>query len=43
MRPPSDALREKLAALPDSLAVYPGHGDPTTIGHEKKHNFFMRF
>ncbi len=33
----------KLAALPDSLAVYPGHGDPTTIGHEKKHNFFLQF
>ena len=35
------ALR-KLAALPESLAVYPGHGDPTTIGHEKRHNFFLR-
>lgn len=34
---------KKLAALPDFLAVYPGHGDPTTIGYEKKHNFFMRF
>ena len=34
---------KKLADLPDTLAVYPGHGDPTTIGHEKKHNFFMRF
>ena len=32
----------KLAALPDRLAVYPGHGDPTTIGHEKRHNYFMR-
>ncbi len=31
----------KLAALPDELAVYPGHGEPTTIGHEKKHNYFL--
>jgi hydroxyacylglutathione hydrolase len=33
----------KLAALAESLPVYPGHGDPTTIGHEKKHNFFLQF
>ena len=36
-----DALNEsilKLGYLPDSLAVYPGHGPATTIGHEKKRN-----
>ncbi len=33
----------KLAALPDGLVVYPGHGEPTTLGHEKRHNYFMRF
>ncbi len=33
----------KLATLPDDWTVYPGHGDPTTIGHEKKHNYFMQF
>jgi hydroxyacylglutathione hydrolase len=32
----------KLAALPEDLAVYPGHGEPTTIGHEKRHNYFLR-
>ncbi|NLG35600.1 MAG: MBL fold metallo-hydrolase [Lentisphaerae bacterium] len=32
----------KLAALPDDLAVYPGHGEPSTIGHEKKTNWFLR-
>lgn len=37
------ASLRKLAALPDDLAVYPGHGDPTTIGHEKRHNYFMQF
>lgn len=30
----------KLSYLPDSLAVYPGHGPATTIGHEKKRNPF---
>ncbi len=33
----------KLATLPDDLTVYPGHGDATTIGHEKRHNYFMQF
>ena len=33
----------KLAALPENLAVYPGHGDPTTIGYEKRHNYFLQF
>ncbi len=32
----------KLAALPDDLAVYPGHGEPTTLGHEKRHNYFLQ-
>lgn len=33
---------QKLAALPDALAVYSGHGDPTTIGYEKRHNYFLQ-
>lgn len=28
--------------LSDDVAVYPGHGKPTTIGHEKKFNPFVR-
>ncbi|MGN0159145.1 MAG: MBL fold metallo-hydrolase [Brotaphodocola sp.] len=32
------SISEKLFALPDDTMVYPGHGDPTTIGHEKKYN-----
>jgi glyoxylase-like metal-dependent hydrolase (beta-lactamase superfamily II) len=36
------ASLKKLAALPDDTAVYPGHGDCTTIGEEKRTNFFLR-
>ena len=33
---------KKLAALPEDLAVYPGHGEPTTIGREKRDNYFLQ-
>ncbi len=33
----------KLAALPPETRVYPGHGPPTTIGEEKRTNYFMRY
>ena len=36
-----DNIREKLFVLPDHIAVYPGHGQPTSIGFEKKHNPFL--
>lgn len=32
-----DAIRTKLFTLPDDTAVYPGHGEDTTIGKEKPH------
>jgi hypothetical protein len=28
-------LREQLFILPDATLVFPGHGDPTTIGRER--------
>ena len=30
------SIRDRLFLLPDDVEVCPGHGDPTTIGHEKK-------
>jgi len=35
------SIREKLLVLPDETRVYPGHGDSTSIGHEKQFNPFL--
>jgi hydroxyacylglutathione hydrolase len=35
------SIRTKLLVLPDATIVYSGHGEPTTIGHEKKFNPFL--
>lgn len=35
------SIRETLWVLPDETVVYPGHGEETTIGWEKKHNPFL--
>jgi len=35
------SIKEKLFTLDDSYKVYPGHGDPTTIGFEKVNNPFI--
>jgi len=31
-------IRKKLFTLPENTIVYPGHGDPTTVGEEKRTN-----
>jgi hydroxyacylglutathione hydrolase len=35
------SIRDELFTLPDQTVVYPGHGEPTTIGYEKKSNPFL--
>ncbi|MGP1272895.1 MAG: MBL fold metallo-hydrolase [Phycisphaerales bacterium] len=35
------SIRTQLYTLADETAVLPGHGPPTTIGHEKRHNPFV--
>ena len=35
------SIKDKLFVLPDETRVYPGHGDSTTIGHEKEYNPFL--
>ena len=36
------SIRHQLYTLPDDTIVMPGHGDPTTIGEEKRYNPFVR-
>lgn len=36
------SIKEKLFVLPEETQVYPGHGDSTTIGHEKAYNPFCQ-
>ena len=38
----SHSLKERLMILPDETMVFPGHGNGTTIGDEKKYNPFCR-
>ena len=33
-----ESIKNKLFKLDDATTVYPGHGDKTTIGYEKKFN-----
>lgn len=35
------SIRSRLFALPDDARVYPGHGEPTTIGEERRTNPFL--
>lgn len=37
-----NSIREKLIVLPEEMAVYPGHGDATSIGTERESNPFLR-
>ena len=37
-----ESIRTRLYVLPEDTAVFSGHGNETTIGYEKKHNWFVR-
>lgn len=36
-----DSIHTKLFSLDDGVTVYPGHNQPTTIGHERRNNPFV--
>ena len=36
------SIKDKLFTLPDTTGAYPGHGEKTSIGYEKKYNMFFR-
>ena len=36
-----NSIRQKLFVLPEETIVYSGHGQPTSIGEEKKYNPFL--
>lgn len=36
------SIKDKLFILPDKTKVYPGHGEETTIGEEKRYNPFCQ-
>lgn len=38
MKEIEESIKGKLFKLSDDIIVYPGHGDKTTIGYEKKYN-----
>ena len=36
------SIREELLTLPDETRVFSGHGNPTTIGDERRRNPFLQ-
>lgn len=36
------SIKDKLLDLPDDTKVFPGHGESTSIGYEKKYNPFLQ-
>jgi hydroxyacylglutathione hydrolase len=38
-----NSIKSKILILPEDYTIYPGHGQSSTIRHEKKHNPFLIF
>jgi glyoxylase-like metal-dependent hydrolase (beta-lactamase superfamily II) len=38
-----ESIRSKLMLLEDQVKVYPGHGNPTTIGYERDNNIYINY
>lgn len=36
-----DMINQKIMTLDDDVAIYPGHGDSTTVGNERKSNPYL--
>ncbi len=36
-----DGIRKKILPLPDDIKVYPGHGEPTSVGIERRTNYYL--
>ncbi|MDP4151921.1 MAG: MBL fold metallo-hydrolase [Bacillota bacterium] len=36
------SVKEVIGSINEDLKVYPGHGDPTTLSHEKTHNPYFK-
>ncbi len=36
-----NSIRQNILTLPDDLTIYPGHGEETSVGFEKKHNPYL--
>jgi glyoxylase-like metal-dependent hydrolase (beta-lactamase superfamily II) len=37
----TESIHNKLMVLADNIELYPGHGRPTTIGHERQNNPYL--
>ena len=37
-----ESINQKIMTLPDNVTCLPGHGDKTTVGHERATNPFIR-
>lgn len=38
----NESIRNKIYSLPDATRVFPGHGEPTTVGEERTKNPFVK-